>query len=417
MAASPLSPALGLPFLSNSAAPAGRTFLCCAFRTGLASRASRVSHEDEALFASVAPRFHRSRCRCRPRPDRPSRRRGMVVMAKGSDYYATLNLRRNATLQEIKTAYRSLARKYHPDMNKSPGAEEKFKEISAAYEVLSDDEKRSLYDRFGEAGLQGDYGGSGVGPQGVDPFEVFDAYFGESNGFFSGRDSGGINFGASNRRQNLDIRYDLSLSFEESVFGGRKEIGIACLETCDSCNGTGAKSTTSINLCTDCGGRGGVMRTQRTPFGVVSQVSTCSKCGGDGKIITENCRKCNGEGRLQKKRSVVVDIPPGVHDGVTMQVRGEGNFDKERGMAGDLYVFVHVAEKSGIRREGLNLYSDVIVDYTKAILGTVVQVETINGYRDLHIPPGTQPGEMLKLPNMGVPNMKKPSVRGDHHFV
>lgn len=203
-----------------------------------------------------------------------SNRRSSVIRAteSRSDYYATLNVSRNATLQEIKSSYRNLARKYHPDMNKSPGAEEKFKEISAAYEVLSDDEKRSLYDRFGEAGLQGEYGAA---PQGVDPFEAFDAFFGESNGLFgSGGGSGGSNFTFRNlRNQGLDIRYDLSLSFEESVFGGPRDIGLNRFETCDNCNGTGAKSSDSIKSCAHCGGRGGVMNTQRTPFGMVSKMA------------------------------------------------------------------------------------------------------------------------------------------------
>ncbi|XP_077241115.1 uncharacterized protein LOC143881746 isoform X2 [Tasmannia lanceolata] len=303
-------------------------------------------------------------------------------------------------------------------MNKSPGAEEKFKEISAAYEVLSDDEKRSVYDRFGEAGLRGEYGGSGVGPQEVDPFELFDTFFGESNGFFSGRgDSGGINFNLRRKRnQDLDIRYDLSLSFEESVFGGQRDIEVTNFETCDSCSGTGAKSSNCIKSCEDCGGRGGVMKTQRTPFGTMSQVSTCPKCGGDGKIITDRCRRCSGKGRVQSKQSVKVDIPPGVNDGVTMRIQGGGNFDK-RGIAGDLYIFFHVNEKPGVWRDGINLYSKISINYTEAILGTVIKVETVEGLRDIQIPSGIQPGETIKLPGLGVPNIKKPSVRGDHHFI
>ncbi|XP_010271328.1 PREDICTED: uncharacterized protein LOC104607386 [Nelumbo nucifera] len=346
-------------------------------------------------------------------------RRTVIRAAGGSDYYSTLNLSRDATLQEIKSAYRKLARKYHPDLNKSPGAEEKFKEISAAYEVLSDDEKRSLYDRFGEAGLQGDYNGSGFSSQGVDPFEVFDAFFGESNGIFGGRDDlGGINFNLRNKRdQDLDIRYDLYLSFEESIFGGERNIEVSCFVTCDDCNGTGAKSRNCIKSCTNCGGRGGVMKTQKTPFGIMSQVSTCSTCGGDGKIITDHCRRCGSGGRVQSKRSIKVIIPPGVNDGATMQVQGEGNFDKKRGMAGDLYLFLHIDEKEGIWRDGLNLCSKISIDYTEAILGTIVRVETVKGLQDLQIPSGTQPGDVIKLPNMGVPNIKKPSMRGDHHFI
>ncbi|WOL14185.1 hypothetical protein Cni_G22965 [Canna indica] len=340
------------------------------------------------------------------------------ISAKAVDYYGTLNLSRDATLKEIKTAYRNLARKYHPDMNKSPGAEEKFKEISAAYEVLSDEEKRSLYDRYGEAGLQGELGPD-VGPQGVDPFEVFNAFFGNSSGLFGGEiDPGGFNINSKfSRNQGLDIRCDLTLSFEESVFGSQQVVNVSCHETCDKCNGTGAKSSSCVKTCKECGGRGGVMNSQRTPFGIVSQVSTCSKCDGNGKIITDFCKSCNGEGKVQAKKSIKVDIPAGVNDGFTIQIKGEGSYDKKRGIVGDVYIFLHVNEKPGFQRDGLNLCSEVSIHYTEAILGTVVKVETVEGFRDLEIPSGTQPGETLKLTNMGVPKLRRPSVRGDHHFV
>ncbi|KAK1309174.1 hypothetical protein QJS10_CPA09g00399 [Acorus calamus] len=373
---------------------------------GLGSAASRFANpiNRPAVLLSL---------RCAPRLTRR-----LVISAKGSDYYETLNLNRNATLQEIKSSYRSLARKYHPDMNKSAGAEEKFKEISAAYEVLSDDDKRSIYDRFGEAGLQGQYEGSGAGGQ-VDPFEVFGAFFGDSTGIFGGRaDMGNFNFNMRNTRtSDLDIRYNLTLSFEESIFGGRQNVDVTRFETCNMCNGTGAKSKNCVRSCTDCGGRGAVMKTQRTPIGVVSQVSTCTRCNGDGTIVTDSCRKCNGDGKLRIKRSIEIEIPPGVNDGNTMQVQGEGNINNKRGIAGDLYLFLHVSEKTGIWREGLNLYSKISIDYTEAILGTVVKVETIEGLRDLQIPSGIQLGETLKFPFLGVPNMKKPGDRGDHHVI
>ncbi|KAI3920809.1 hypothetical protein MKW98_005635 [Papaver atlanticum] len=328
-----------------------------------------------------------------------------------SDYYSKLNLNRNATLQEIKNSYRKLARQYHPDMNKSPGAEDKFKEISAAYEVLSDDEKRSLYDRYGEEGLQGNFGTSDFDSQGVDAFDIFDSIFGEQNDIFGGGNM------RNTRNQSLDIRCDLYLSLEESVFGIKRDIEVAYLETCDDCQGTGAKTASCIKLCTDCGGKGRVMKAQRTPFGLMSQVSTCLKCSGDGKIISDNCRRCSGEGKVKLKRNIQVVIPPGVYEGASMQIQGEGNSDKNRGVAGDLYLFVHIKEKAGVRRDGLNLYSKVKIDYSDAILGTVLKVNTVEGLRDIQIPPGTQPGDAVKLASMGIPNMKKPSVRGDHHFV
>ncbi|CAM8934052.1 unnamed protein product [Rhodiola kirilowii] len=347
-------------------------------------------------------------------PSRPTinfgRKRLTGIRAAKSDYYATLNVKRNATLQEIKSSYRKLARQYHPDSSKKPGAEETFKEISAAYEVLSDDEKRSLYDQFGEAGLRGQFERPFGDSQGEDPFDAFNSFFGEANMFFGER-------GEPGDGSNLNIRYDMHLSFEESVFGGEKVIEVSALESCDTCNGTGAKSSDCIKSCHECGGRGAVMMTQKTPFGVMSQVSTCPRCGGIGKVITEKCLNCAGTGNVRSNHSIRLTIPPGVSDGASLKVKGEGNYDKKRGVAGDLYLFFHVNEKLGVRREGLDLYSDVVIDYTDAILGSVAQVETVEGLRDIHIPPGTQPGDIVKLPNLGVPDMKKPSVRGAHHFV
>ncbi|XVF53757.1 hypothetical protein PTKIN_Ptkin05aG0124700 [Pterospermum kingtungense] len=351
----------------------------------------------------------KTKCRCS----------GVIKAATGSDYYSTLNVSPGATLQEIKASYRKLARKYHPDMNKRLDAEEKFKEISAAYEVLSDNEKRSLYDRLGEAGLQEGYDGSGGASPGVDPFEVYDAFFGGSDRFFGDMgESGGFNFDSKDKGNiDLDIWYDLHLNFEESVYGGEHEIKLSCIETCDDCGGTGAKSRSCIKSCSGCRGRGVVMKSQRTPFGMVSQVFTCSSCGGNGKIITDNCRRCGGSCKLKVKRSMRVIIPPGVSDGSTMQIQGEGNFDKKRGLAGDLFLVLHLGEKQGIWRDGLNLYSNINVDYIEAILGTVVKVETVEGIKDLQIPCGIQPGDKLKLSHLGIPDINKPSVRGDHHFI
>ncbi|KAG2271666.1 hypothetical protein Bca52824_066221 [Brassica carinata] len=206
-------------------------------------------------------------------------------------------------------------------------------------------------------------------------------------------DSGGMGFDFMNKRSlDLDIRYDMRLSFEESVFGVKREIDVSYLATCDGCGGTGAKSSKDVKQCSNCGGKGRVMDTQRTPFGIMSQVSTCSKCGGDGRIITDKCRMCNGNGRLRSSKKMDLVVPPGVSDRATMRMRGEGNVDKRSGRAGDLFIVLQVAEKRGIRREGLNLYSKITIDFTDAILGTVTKVETVEGTMDLRIPPGTQPG-------------------------
>ncbi|KAJ1298179.1 hypothetical protein BS78_01G434100 [Paspalum vaginatum] len=334
------------------------------------------------------------------------------------DYYATLNIRRDATLQEVKAAYRTLARKYHPDMNRSPGAEEKFKEISAAYEILSDQDKRSLYDRFGEGGLSGDYRAGDIGTHGIDPYELFNAFFGGSDKFFGdSMSAGGFHYSARVKdNRGLNISHDLILSFEESILGGKREINILRYETCGTCHGTGAKSSNDITECTRCRGQGRLMKTQRTPFGIVSQISSCLNCDGSGNVITENCTECYGSGKVQVERNIKVDIPGGIEDGSTIRISGGGNVDKLRDASGDLYIFVHINEKQGFHRDGLNLYSDVSVDYTDAILGTTVKVETIEGFKDLHIPPGTQPGEILKFCQLGVPDIKKPNVRGDHCF-
>lgn len=207
------------------------------------------------------------------------------------------------------------------------------------------------------------------------------------------------------------------MSFEESVFGGQREIEVSCFETCNKCDGTGAKSKNCIKQCTNCGGKGGEMKRQRTPFGMMSQVSTCSMCSGIGKIITDHCRRCDGSGQVQSKQTMEVEIPPGVNDGDTMQIRGQGNFDKKRQITGDLFVVLHVDEKQGIRREGLHLYSKISIDFTEAILGSVKKVETVEGSRDLPIPSGIQPGDSVKLSRLGVPDINKPSVRGDHYFI
>uniref|UniRef100_A0A0A9F8K6 CR-type domain-containing protein n=1 Tax=Arundo donax TaxID=35708 RepID=A0A0A9F8K6_ARUDO len=215
----------------------------------------------------------------------------------------------------------------------------------------------------------------------------------------------------------FDISYDLLLSFEESILGGKREINIFRDEMCDPCHGTGAKSRNGITECTRCRGQGRLMKTQRAPFGIVSQISSCLNCDGRGKVITEHCTRCYGSGKVQVERNIKVDIPGGIDDGSTIRISGGGSVDKQRSASGDLYIFVRVKEKQGIRRDGLNLYSDVTIDYTDAILGTTVKVETIEGFKNLRIPPGTQPGENLKLCQLGVPDIKKPNVRGDHNFV
>ncbi|XP_031483755.1 uncharacterized protein LOC116253125 [Nymphaea colorata] len=334
-----------------------------------------------------------------------------------ADYYSTLGVPRTATSKEIKSAYRKLARQYHPDVNKQPGATEKFKEISTAYEVLSDDKKRALYDQYGEAGVKSPIGSS-AGAYAANPFDLFETFFGASMGGFSGMDPTG--FRTSQRTTVVrgdDLRYDMSLKFSEAIFGADKEFELSHLETCDACNGTGAKIGSKMRVCSTCGGRGQVMRTEETPFGLFSQISVCPTCGGDGQTVSEYCRKCAGEGRVRTKKDMRVKVPPGVSQGSTLRVRGEGDAGPRGGPPGDLYVYLNVEEIEGIQRDGINLCSTVSISYLDAILGAVVKVKTVDGVNELQIPPGTQPGDVIVLSKRGVPKLNKPSVRGDHLFT
>ncbi|ONK76723.1 uncharacterized protein A4U43_C03F31450 [Asparagus officinalis] len=339
------------------------------------------------------------------------------VFSASADYYSTLGVPKSATTKEIKTAYRRLARQYHPDVNKQPGATEKFKEISTAYEVLSDDKKRSLYDQYGEAGVKSAVGGS-AGSYTTNPFDLFEAFFGSNMGGFSGVDQS--SFRTRKRGSALkgeDIRYDMILEFSEAIFGAEKEIELSHLETCDVCMGTGSKVGSKMRICSTCGGRGQVMRTEQTPFGLFSQVSVCPTCVGEGEIISEYCRKCAGEGRIRVKKDIKVKIPPGVSKGSTLRVRGEGDAGPKGGPPGDLYVCLEVEEIPEIQRDGINLRSTVSIDYIEAILGSVVKVKTVDGSSELQIPPGTQPGDVVVLAKRGVPKLNKPSIRGDHLFT
>ncbi|CAI9113964.1 OLC1v1037526C1 [Oldenlandia corymbosa var. corymbosa] len=343
------------------------------------------------------------------------RRFRRLIVAASADYYSTLGVPKSASNKEIKAAYRKLARQYHPDVNKEPGATEKFKEISAAYEVLSDDKKRALYDQYGEAGVKSAVGGQG-GAYTTNPFDLFETFFGQSMGF-SGMDTAGFGTRRSTVTKGEDLRYDIKLEFSAAIFGAEREFELSHLETCEACSGTGAKAGSRMRICSTCGGRGQVMRTEQTPFGMFSQVSICPTCGGDGEVISELCRKCSGQGRLRVKKYIKVKIPPGVSKGSILRVAGEGDAGPKGGPPGDLFVYLDIEEIPEIQRDGLNLYSTVSISYLDAILGTIVQVKTVEGPSDLQIPPGTQPGDVLVLAKKGAPKLNRPSVRGDHLFT
>ncbi|XP_019448083.1 PREDICTED: uncharacterized protein LOC109351167 isoform X1 [Lupinus angustifolius] len=349
--------------------------------------------------------------------NRSRRRFQTLVVAASGDYYATLGVPKSATVKEIKSAYRKLARQYHPDVNKEPGATDKFKEISAAYEVLSDDKKRALYDQYGEAGVKSTVGGASSAYT-TNPFDLFETFFGSNMGGFAGMDPTG--FGTQRRStvtKGEDIRYDFSLDFSEAIFGTEKEFELSHLETCEVCTGTGAKIGSKKRICSTCGGRGQVMRTEQTPFGLFSQVSVCPNCGGNGEVISEYCRKCSGEGRLRVKKNIKVKVPPGVSSGSILRVAREGDAGPSGGPPGDLYVYLNVEEIPGIQRDDINLRSTISISYLDAIIGAIVKVKTVEGTSELQIPPGTQPGDVLVLARKGVPKLNRPSIRGDHLFT
>ena len=330
------------------------------------------------------------------------------------DYYDLLGVSRSATKNEIKSAYRQMARKYHPDVNRDPGAEERFKEISRAYEVLSDPETKARYDRFGEAGVSG--AGGGPGGVGFDPSDlggfadIFETFFG---GGFGG---GGARAGARRRgpTRGDDLRLDIRLNFREAVFGGEKEIKIPHQEICTTCNGTGAKKGTMPKTCPTCGGAGQVRRATQTPFGSFAQVTTCPTCNGEGQIIEEKCESCGGKGRKQVSKKLKITIPAGVDTGTRLRVSGEGDAGTRGGPSGDLYVYLSVGSDSKFKREGLNIRSEISISYLQAILGCKIQVPTIDGDFEVTIPAGLQPNTVLTLDGKGVPKLGNAVSRGNH---
>ncbi|XP_031476509.1 chaperone protein dnaJ A7A, chloroplastic-like [Nymphaea colorata] len=333
------------------------------------------------------------------------RRGARFVVRADADYYSILGVSKNASKSEIKSAYRKLARSYHPDVNKEAGAEQKFKEISNAYEVLSDDEKRSLYDKYGEAGLKG--AGMGMGDFN-NPFDLFESLFEGMGGM------GGMGGRAARNRpmQGDDETYSLVLNFKEAVFGVDKEIEITRLEKCSTCNGSGAKPGTKPVTCNTCGGQGQVISSARTPLGVFQQVSTCSACGGVGEISTP-CNACSGDGRVRRTKRISLKVPAGVDSGSRLRVRSEGNAGRRGGPPGDLYVFIDVLADPVLKRDGTNILYTCKVSYIDAILGTTTKVPTVDGMVDLKVPAGTQPGTTLVMSKKGVPFLGKSNTRGD----
>ena len=333
-------------------------------------------------------------------------------MADKRDYYEVLGVSKGASADEIKKAYRKLAKKYHPDLNPDDkaGAEAKFKEASEAYEVLSDPDKKARYDRFGHAGVDPNaaagYGGGGFG--GFDDFDLGDLF----GSFFGGGGSPRRNPNTPQRGR--DIRMNIDLTFEEACFGTKKEITVSHMEECDACHGSGAAEGTQPARCTACGGTGQVKAVQRTPFGSMQTVRTCEACGGKGTVINDPCKICRGEGSVRRSKKINVNIPGGIDNGMSLNVRGEGDIGKNGGPAGDILLAVRVKPHKIFARSGADISCDYPISFVQATLGGEVKVPTIDGNVTYNIPEGTQPGTVFRLKNKGAVKLNG-NGRGDQY--
>lgn len=324
------------------------------------------------------------------------------------DYYEVLGLQKGASDDDIKKAFRKLAIKYHPDKNQgNKEAEEKFKEINEAYQVLSDPEKKSHYDQFGTAdfngagGFQGGFDFSDMGGFG----DIFESFFG--GGFSQGRRKNGPQRGA-------DVEYNLNLTFEEAVFGVEKEISIHKHENCETCSGSGAKPGTSPKTCDKCNGTGQMKVQRNTPLGSFVSVNTCDKCGGKGKVISDPCPTCRGTGKERKLRKIKINVPAGVDTGNVIPLRGHGEHGNNGGPPGDLYVNLRVSAHPQFKRKGFDIYIDRHISFAKATIGCELKVPTVDGEVKYEVPQGTQPGTVFRLKGKGVPRVNS-SGRGDQY--
>lgn len=323
------------------------------------------------------------------------------------DYYEILGVEKNASKDDVKSAFRQKARKLHPDVNKAPDAETKFKELGQAYEVLMDDDKRSMYDRYGEDGLKN---------AGYDFNGPFDFGFGDLSEILSSFFGGGFGGGRQNPnapRRGSDLRLDLEIEFEEAIFGLEKDVEIRHLENCSRCNGSRVEPGSAPSTCPTCGGAGKVQHVTQTILGHFTQVSTCPQCQGQGRIISNPCRECRGEGRKEVKKSINIKIPAGVDAGNKLRVSGEGDFGLNGGPQGDLYVVLYIKAHKVFKRDGVNIYLEKGISFSQAAIGDTIEVETVDGVKELKIHAGIQSGTVLTLKGAGVPHLNTPSRRGD----
>ena len=333
-------------------------------------------------------------------------------MADKRDYYEVLGVSKNATDDEIKKAFRQTAKKYHPDMHPDDKeCEEKFKECQEAYAVLSDPDKRRQYDQFGHQAFDGSMGGQGFDFSGMDFGDIFGDIFGDL-------------FGGGSRRSNSNgpmkgqnIRLSVRISFEEAVFGCTKDIEFAYKETCQTCNGTGAKPGTSPETCSKCGGKGKVVMTQQSLFGMMQNVQACPDCQGSGKIVREKCGSCHGTGYVSKKIHKTVEIPAGIDNGQCVRVRDYGEPGRNGGPRGDLLVEVIVSRNPAFERHDMNIFSNAFISFGIAALGGDIRIKTVDGDIIYSVAAGTQTGTRIRLKGKGVPSLRNKDIRGDHYVT
>ena len=324
-------------------------------------------------------------------------------MAEKRDYYEVMGVPKNATDDEIKKAYRKLAKKYHPDLN--PGdktAEGKFKEVNEAYEVLSDKDKKARYDQFGHAGVDPNFGGGAAGGSpfagDIDLGDIFNSFFG---GFGGGARSANPNA----PRRGSDTEAVVNISFEEAAKGCQKNISYEKIESCSDCGGSGAQKGTSAKTCPNCGGTGQVRINQRTPFGVVQTARTCDRCGGSGKVIDSPCKTCGGSGKVRRQKSIEINVPAGIDNEQILNIGGQGNAGSNGGPSGDLHVYVNVRPHPIFERKGNDVWCEMPITFTQATLGAEVVVPTIDGRVSYEVHEGTQPGDVFKLKGKGIPRL------------
>ena len=337
-----------------------------------------------------------------------------LKLGKMADYYEILGVDKNASTDEIKSAFRKKARTLHPDVNKAPDAEEKFKELGKAYETLVDDNKRATYDQYGEDGLRNagfNTNGPFAGGFG-DLNDIFNSFFGGFGGFgFGGRQD------PNAPQPGDDLRYDVEISFEEAVFGTTKEISFEHLETCSECGGTGAEKGSRPEVCPTCHGHGQVQTVARTPLGSFTQISTCPDCRGKGTRISKPCKACKGYGKIETEKKIEIKIPAGVDNHSKMRVAGEGDAGLNGGPAGDLFVVIHVKASDYYTRDNVDVYTKLEISPAQAVLGDEITIKTLDGEQPIQIHAGIQNGNTVRIKNAGVPILSRPSQRGDHIVV